>query len=108
MKKEKLFLMSLAVFLCSKVSVAQDTLSTDSVKKLNEITITATRSDKNIFDVGRSITVIGNRELKNGQFNNLADVLSQQEGISMIGPGQNFGGTQSIFIRGANSNQNVI
>ncbi|HEY6160623.1 MAG TPA: TonB-dependent receptor plug domain-containing protein, partial [Bacteroidia bacterium] len=108
MKKEKLFLMSLAVFLCSKVSVAQDTLSTDSVKKLNEITITATRSDKNIFDVGRSITVIGNRELKNGQFNNLADVLSQQEGISMIGTGQNFGGTQSIFIRGANSNQNVI
>ena len=100
--------MTVLLLFCAQHSGAQDTLSADSVKKLNEITITATRSDKNIFDVGRSITVIGNRDLKNGQYNNLADVLSQQEGISMIGTGQNFGGTQSVFIRGANSNQNVI
>jgi vitamin B12 transporter len=109
MKKEKRTLILLLTFLLGGAAAkAQDTLAQDSIQKLKEITVTGTRSEKNIFDIGRSITVLTADDLKKGHYNNLADVLWQQEGIYMVGTGQNFGGTQSLFMRGSNSNQSVI
>lgn len=106
MKKVKVFGAAITLIAMSGSMYAQE--QGDSTKKLDEVTVTATRSEKNIFDAGRSVTVIHNTDLKNGLNNNLADVLSQQEGIYMVGAGQNLGGTQSLFMRGAGSNQSVI
>jgi vitamin B12 transporter len=110
MKKDVIFIAAgAAVFLLSLSQLrAQDTLTQDSIQKLKEVTVSGTRSERNIFEIGRSITVLTNNDLKNGHYNNLADMLSQQEGIYMVGTGQNFGGTQSLFMRGSNSNQSII
>ena len=58
--------------------------------------------------MGRSITVVTSDDIKNSIYNNVAELLSQQEGIYIVGNGQNPGMIQSIFTRGANSNQTLI
>ncbi len=93
---------------------AQDSLKTksktDSIvnKQLNEVVISASRSERNVNEVGRSISIITSDDIKKSGANSIAEVLSQQEGIYMVGAGQNPGMTSSIFTRGANSNQTVI
>jgi vitamin B12 transporter len=112
MKKEKKnFLLkqtvSLAMVLYCAVTVAQqgDTLKT---KELKPLVVSATRMEKNADSIGRSITVITSDELKNSVYNSLAEVISSKEGIYVVGAEQNPGMAQSIFMRGANSNQTVI
>jgi vitamin B12 transporter len=82
--------------------------SDDTTKMLNEVTISAMRTEKNSIDVPRSVTIITSDELKKSIYNNVADLLSTQAGIFVAGTGQNFGNNQSVFTRGANSNHTVI
>lgn len=77
-------------------------------KQLNEVLITATRSEKEAADVGRSVTVLTAADLKNTVYHNVGDLLAQQAGIYLVGAGQNPGMTQSMFLRGASSNQTAI
>jgi vitamin B12 transporter len=80
----------------------------DSTKQLKEVTVTATRTEKDADKVGRSVTVITSDDIKKYSYNSLGELLSAQAGIYLVGSNQNIGGTQSIFMRGANSNQTVI
>jgi vitamin B12 transporter len=105
MKKEKCII-AVATFLCLSAGVsAQDSLKKEN---LNEVVISATRTEKSINDVGRSITVISSDEIKKSGATSVAELLTQQEGVYVVGAGQNPGMTSSIFMRGANSNQTVI
>jgi len=104
MKKEKILLTNAALFLAFNVS-AQDTLKNE---QLNEVVISATRSEKNIKEVSRAVTVLTSEDIKKSGANSIAELLSQQQGIYVVGGGQNPGMTASIFTRGSNSNQTVI
>jgi vitamin B12 transporter len=95
------------VLAASRLSYAQQTDTTRSVE-LKTVTISGTRSEQNPMNVGRSITVISNEQIKNSGANTVAEILSQQEGIYIVGTGQNPGALQSIFTRGANNNQTNI
>ena len=77
----------------------------DSIKM---VTITATRSSKDVMDAGRDVTVIGPEQIKNSSCNSIAEVLSQQAGIYITGTGQNPGAIQSILLRGADENHTTI
>ncbi|MBA2407620.1 MAG: TonB-dependent receptor, partial [Chitinophagales bacterium] len=79
-----------------------------SMQQIPEVIITATRTVKSIDSVGREVTVITAEEIREAAPHDLAQLLSQYAGISVIGSNQNPGMTESIFIRGANSNQTVI
>lgn len=110
MKKEKrisvqTFVCGLAVLLPGLVSGQQDTMH---AKNLNPLVVSATRSPQDPDSIGRSITVITADQLQNKVYNNLSDVLSEQENIFVPGNNLNPGMAQSIFMRGANSNQTVI
>lgn len=105
MKKEKC-LIAVGTLICLSVSVsAQDTLKK---KELNEVVVSASRSEKNLNDVGRSITVVTADDIKKSGATSISELLTMQEGIYVVGAGQNPGMTSSIFTRGANSNQTVI
>ena len=105
MKKEKIYQLTCAtVFLAFSVS-AQDSLKS---KQLKEVVVSASRSEKNSIDAGRSITIITSDDIKKSGANSIAELLTQQEGMYVVGAGQNPGMTSSIFTRGANSNQTVI
>lgn len=105
MRKENLFLTaSLLISIAASVS-AQDSLKNQQLK---EVVISDSRSERNMDDVGRSVTIITADAIKKSGANSVAELLSQQEGIYLIGVGQNPGMTSSIFMRGANSNQTSI
>jgi vitamin B12 transporter len=105
MKKENLFLTtSLLVTLAMNVS-AQDSLKKNQLK---EVVVSDSRSERNIDEVGRSATIITSADIKKSGANSISELLSRQEGVYLIGTGQNPGMTSSIFMRGSNSNQTSI
>lgn len=104
---KKLFIPILGLLV--NIAVGQD-LPADTTKiyPLKEVVITATRSEKNPADVGRSITLITSENIQNSVNNNVSELLSNHEGMYIVGNGQNFGMHQSIFMRGASSNHTTI
>ena len=84
--------------------------SQDSIpsQDLNEVIISASRTEQNPIDVGRSISVISQDEIQKSVYSNVSELLSEKEGIYIIGIGQTPGSLQSIYLRGTGINQTVI
>lgn len=82
----------------------------DSLKNYNidEVIISATRSEKNLWNVGRSVSVISKNDFNNSFYLMPSELLAAQEGINIIGAGQNPGALQNIYMRGSQSNHTVI
>lgn len=107
MKKEKKSLvlpLLVMMSLFSSASFAQQ----DSVRQLDEIIITATRSAQPIIQVPRSVTVIDRRDFERMPYNSVGELLANQPGMFVVGATQTPGTNQSVFMRGANSNQVVV
>ena len=102
-----LFLAGMLIF-SDALLLAGGTEDYTKVYPMKEIVVTATRTDKDVNNVGRSVTLITNEQMKTSVYNNLAELLSRQEGIYVVGTGQNPGMIQSLFMRGANNNQTAI
>lgn len=82
----------------------------DSAKTylMDDIVITASRTDKSLFSIGRSVNVIKEEELSKSSLSGIGEILSR-EGVGFVTgatltPGMN----QSLFVRGANSNHTTI
>lgn len=82
----------------------------DSLKNYNldEVIISATRSEKNLWNVGRSVSVLSKNDFNNSFYLSPSELLASQEGINIIGAGQNPGSLTNIYMRGSQSNQSVI
>ena len=114
MKKTVFHLLCAGTFLSSGLYAQYNppTARQDSSKSLADsiktVTITATRTEKDVMDVGRSVTVISPDQIKQAGCNTVAELLSQQEGIFIDGTGQNPGVIQSLFLRGSDDNNTSI
>jgi vitamin B12 transporter len=113
MKKEKIKLLTLlcaaaACMLPAVVNAQNQSGDSSSWLKIREVIVSATRTEKNPDSVGRSITVISAEQIRNSGANSVAEVLSREEGIYVVGTGQTPGQLQNLFMRGANSNQTSI
>ncbi|MEO8088425.1 MAG: TonB-dependent receptor [Bacteroidota bacterium] len=97
-----------ALFLPFMHPASAQTKDSTRVLNLSEVNVVATRAEKNNTETPRSITVFTAEQLKQSGYNSIADVLSDAGGIYITGTGQNPGSNESIFMRGANSNQTVI
>jgi vitamin B12 transporter len=96
-----------AIILYSTTAYGQKQ-DTTKVLELDGVIVTATRSEKNINDIGRSITVITSNDIKNSGTGTISELLSREEGFYIVGAQQNPGSLNSIFTRGANRNHTVI
>ncbi len=105
MKKE-LFACCVSLFLIGHNFLSAQ--EQDTVQKLNEVVISATRGERNLYETGRSISVVTADDISKSGANTIADVLANTEGIYVVGTGQNYGSQTSIFMRGASSNHCVI
>lgn len=74
----------------------------------SEVVITATRSEKKPAEVARGITVITAEEIQKLNYLHVGELLARQAGLYLVGAGQNPGMTQSLFMRGSNSNQTAV
>ncbi|MFM2206792.1 MAG: hypothetical protein RL213_767 [Bacteroidota bacterium] len=83
--------------------------SPDSLQQtLDEVNIVASRNVKITLETPRSVTVLTREDLDKAAYITLGDVLQEQAGMYVVGSGQAPGSNQSIFLRGANSNQTVV
>lgn len=103
------FIISLVIgFLC----LSGDSVwsQNDSLKNyvLDRIIVTATRNAEDAANIGRSVTVITEAQIKNSSCRNIGELLEQQAGIYMVGTKQTQGSIQTISMRGANSNHTVV
>jgi vitamin B12 transporter len=103
---------SMVTLACLSLAALAGAQQADTLTRLHDslktVTVTATRTVKDIMDVGRSVTVISNDQIKQASCNTVAELLSQQEGIFIVGTGQNPGAIQSLFMRGADNNNTTI
>ncbi|MCB2077128.1 MAG: TonB-dependent receptor [Novosphingobium sp.] len=71
------------------------------------ITVVATGSDIRVEESGQSISVVGLEEIASVQGADIARVLERLPGVSLVRNGT-LGGTTSMFVRGANSQQLLV
>lgn len=111
MKKNTWFLRLLTViglgplFTLSSQAQQKDSLQQATIA---EVMVTATRSEKKPQEVGRGTTVITAADIQKSNYLHLGELLAKQAGIYLVGAGQNPGMTQSLFMRGSNSNQTAV
>lgn len=104
-KKTKLIAASLGLVqlaLLGNSALAQD------AKTLNEVVISTTKNEQKQSQTGKVVTVISSEELARSSGRNLAELLNQQAGITVVGAGSNAGKEKSMFFRGAASAYAVI
>jgi len=99
-------LFCLSVFLITP-AFTQD-MDTLQVYHHDDIVVTATRSEKHVSDVSRSLSVISKADISNNVYISPVEALAQQEGVFIVGNGQNPGALQNIYLRGVNTNSTVI
>ena len=95
--------------LCSPVrpGTADDETSAEPVALPPVLVTTPTRLPTPESEVGSSITVIPSEEIERKQERMLPDALQDVPGLNVVQTGGP-GGTTSVFIRGANSNQTKV
>ena len=103
--KKKIFFVA-AVFISSQVTAQQQ--DSTRFKKLNEVTVIGTRTEKKLGDVSKSVTVFTAKDFDDQQYQNVADLLSKAEGIYVNGTMQNPGALQYLYLRGADARQTLI
>ncbi len=91
------------LLLTSATSYAQD-----SVKTLNEIIVTATKSPIKQSETGKVVSIITQEQLQKSFGKSLSEVLNQLPGITINGAGNNLGTNQTIYTRGASSSNTLI
>ena len=107
-KHQSIGLIAGCAMILSATTVYGQQQDTTKVVALDEVIVTATRSEKNLNNIGRSITVITSNDIKNSGAGTVSELLNREEGFYIVGAQQNPGSLNSIFTRGANSNHTVL
>ena len=95
-------------FLLPATTVYGQQYDTTKVAVLDEVVITATRNEKNLNNVGRSITVISRDDIQKSGTLTVTELLNRQEGFYIVGARQNHGSISNISTRGTNNSHTVV
>jgi vitamin B12 transporter len=85
---------------------AQDSLPGDAEPQGEIIVTAANRTETELDKIGQTVSVIDLAEIERRQTQNVADILRTIPGVTVARSGS-IGGTTSVFIRGAESDQTV-
>ncbi|MBS1916565.1 MAG: TonB-dependent receptor [Bacteroidetes bacterium] len=77
-------------------------------KQLDEVVVTASKSNMKQSQTGKVITVISHDEINKSVAKTLGQLLNEQAGITINGALNNAGSNQSIYMRGAASGRTLI
>lgn len=103
--KTVLFATTAAICGLSTSAFAQSTPV--AVASVGELVVTANRSPQEIERIGQSITVLTSQEIKASQVIDVSTLLAQTAGVSFSRNG-GVGGSTSLRIRGAESDQTMV
>ena len=102
MKSLKLIL-SLILFLCSKKNIAQE--DTVNTIKLNELVITATKTEKLINNTTIPIISLSREEISSTGYSNLSEIIAEQTGMTIM---PTYSGGESVQLQGLESDYILI
>jgi len=105
---QKLLLNSLLFLFFPLLLPAQNRNDSLKTYTMEEHVFIVSRHRQSLPDVGRNVTIIKQEEINKSQCHSLGDLLSSQAGMHITGSGLNYGSTERIFLRGANSYHTVI
>ena len=97
-------LMLLAALLTGSSVFAQ----TDTVKVLDEVVVTATRSNLKQSQTGKIITVIDQKMISNHAGQSISELLNSQAGFFINGANNTPGTNQDLYFRGAGSGSMLV
>ncbi len=97
-----------SAFILFALSVSGQQYDTINMAVLNEVVITATRNEKNLNSIGRSISVITREDIERSGALTVSELLDRQAGIIVVGAQQNPGSLNSIATRGANNSHTIV
>lgn len=83
-------------------------IDTSRVYTLDEIIVSASRYEEDPASVGRNVTVINRQEIEQSLHFSVAELLSEQQSLYMVGGGQTPGSLQQGFLRSSNSRHSVV
>jgi vitamin B12 transporter len=98
----------LILFIACLTSLFAFSQDTPKVNNIREVVVSTSRIEKDANSEPRSITVIDAKQIAAANVKTLPELLSQQEGLYILGNGMNPGSNLSIFTRGTNANQTLI
>lgn len=75
---------------------------------IDEVVISATRTEKKILEIPKSVSLITKQEIRSSGAASLAELLNSQESLNIIGSNQTPGSNQSFFLRGIDGEHTVI
>jgi len=102
MKKE--ILIAAAVIFSSQVHAQQDTAQ----KTLDEVVVTATKSEVKQSQTGKVVSVIDQATLQRNAGKTLTEILNCQAGIFIVGANNSPGANQDVYLRGAATGNTLI
>ncbi len=102
MKSLKLIL-SLILFLCSKKNIAQE--DTVNTIKLNELVITATKTEKLINNTTIPVISLSREEISSTGYSNLSEIIAEQTGMTIM---PTYSGGESVQLQGIESDYILI
>lgn len=76
--------------------------------ELDEVIVSANRVEQEEGEVARSTTIVTREQIEEGNYSTLSEVLSEQAGVFVVGSNQTPGQLNTMFLRGANSDQFVF
>ena len=104
--KKKIFIAA-AVFISSNAN-AQIEKQTDSLKRLQEVIVTANKIEQKQEETGKVLTVITQQELQRNVGKSLGEILNRQVGMHIGGANGTPGTVQTIYTRGAAAANTLI
>ncbi len=96
----------LIFFLLINPIILQAQVINDS-SKIDEIIVKSTRSNSNIYQLGSSVEIITAEDINKSSFNFVSEALQTSSGVYVSQTGS-FGGTATVRIRGASSDQTLV
>ena len=104
---KKLFLSAVMCIYTAAGISAEESAEKNTAVKGDEIVISASKLSTTSEKSGLSITVIDLKQIEKSGAAKVYELLKDQKGVS-VSTTSNFGGTVSVFMRGANSEHTVI
>lgn len=88
--------------------LAQDVPSTTNAVRLDPVTVTANRTEQKLSQTGKVVTVLPDSVLQRFATQTVAELLTRQSGLMIVGAQGTLGTNQDVYLRGAGSANTLI
>lgn len=77
-------------------------------KLLDEVTVTANKTEQKLSQTGKVVTVLSDSILQKYQGQTVAELLSRQAGFTVVGANGTLGSNQELYVRGASNGNTLV